>query len=507
MSETEPFIYDEVPYPSFVFPQTHPDRLATMGRFMGIGTTDPDKCRFLELGCGDGTNICSHAYSLPNSSFVGIDLSTVEIDSAKRTAADLELSNIEFVQGDVTDLDLENLGEFDFIIAHGLYSWVPGVVRDAILNIYQQCLAPNGIGYISYNALPGCHIRRISSEIMQYHSRLETDALNKVGRGIEGLRAITTASASDSVYQAMLSLELDQIVERTPENVFHDDHSVINQPFYFHEFCSMIGKHDLAFVCEAEPSDMLDKGLSDEAIKILDSLSGTPTERTQYRDLITGRRFRSSLICKASQLPTTSPKLEEIDRSYISTQLTSTEDARFDDNSAVRFDSASGNNLKLNHPLTKFVLIHLERVRPETPSFENLIEAARTTLGDDHVNAEHIDRLRGFLIQLFLAGFIKLHSLNLGLNRDISEHPIASKFARWQLSRGSKTVTTLGGANLEIEIPAVAKLITLLDGTNDQSEIALKIKEEFAPHQLSADIERMVEDNLKSISNARLLVG
>lgn len=507
MSQTEPFIYDEVPYPSFVFPQTHPDRLATMGRFMGIGSTDPDKCRVLELGCGDGTSLCSHAYSLPNSTFVGIDLSVVEINSAEKAAADLELSNIDFQQADVTDLDLEDLGEFDFIIAHGLFSWVPDVVREAILTIYQQCLAPSGIGYISYNALPGCHIRRISSEIMQYHSRLETDALNKVGRGIEGLRAIATASASDSIYQAMLSLELDQIVERTPENVFHDDHSVVNQPFYFHEFCSMIGKHDLAFVCEAEPSDMLDNGLSDEAIKILDSLAGDPIERSQYRDLVTGRRFRSSLICKASQLPTTSPKIEEIDRSYISTQLSSTEDARFDDNSAVQFESASGNNLKLNHPLTKFVLIHLERLRPETPSFGNLIEAARRSLGDDHVNSEHIDRLRGFLMQLYLAGFVKFHSLNLGLNRDISERPIASKFARWQLTRGSKTVTTLGGANLEIEIPAVAKLITLLDGTNDRCDIVLKLREEFAPDQSIADIERMVEENLKSISNARLLVG
>lgn len=507
MSQSESFIYDEVPYPSFVFPQTHPDRLVTMGRLMGTPTASPESCRVLELGCGDGTNLCSHAYSLPNSLFVGIDLSTVEIDSAKRSASELELSNIEFHQADVTDLDIDGLGRFDIIVAHGLFSWVPDFVREAILNIYEQCLAPNGIGYISYNALPGCRIRQISSEIMQYHSRNETDALKRVSLGIEGLRAVATASAADSVYQAMLSLELDQIADRTPENVFHDDHSTVNQPFYFHEFCSMIAGHGLKFLCEAEPSDMLDKGLSDEAIKILDNFSSDPFERSQYRDLITGRRFRSSLICKASNSPAPSPLLNEVDRSYLSTQLTSEEDSRFDDDSTVQFDSASGNNLKLNHPLTKFVLIELEHRRPETPSFSGLIDAARQALATEHTNEEHIGRLRSFLMQMFLAGFIKLHSFDLASHREISDRPIASRFARWQLERGSTTITTINGANLEIEIPAVAKLITLLDGSNDRSEIVRMIKEEFAPDQSEAEVERIVNENLNSILNARLLVG
>jgi len=507
MSETKPFIYDEVPYPSFVFPQTHPDRLATMGRLMGIPTATPDKCRVLELGCGDGTNLCSQAYSLPSSSFVGIDLSTVEIDSAKATAVELALSNIEFRQADVTDLDLTELGKFDFIIAHGLFSWVPDFVRAAILNIYDQCLAPHGVGYISYNALPGCHIRQITSGIMQYLSRNETDAMKKVSIGIAGLEAITSAASADSVYQATLSLELDQIAERTPANVFHDDHSTFNHAFYFHEFCSIITGHDLRFVCEAEPSDLLDKGLSDEAIRLLDSVSGDPHERSQYRDLITGRRFRSSLVCKAANAPTYSPLLTEIDRSYISTQLISEENARYDDDSTVQFDSASGNNIKLNHPLTKYVLIELERRRPETLSFFELIKNSRQALAIEQVSDEHVDRLRSFTMQMYLAGFLKLHSFDLAAIREVSDRPIASKLARKQLEGGSKTVTTMNGANLEIEIPAVARLISLLDGTRNIIELTETIKSEFAPDQSTSDIKRMVEENLRSILNARLLVG
>lgn len=110
-------------------------------------------------------------------------------------------------------------------------------------------------------------------------------------------------------------------------------------------------------------------------------------------------------------------------------------------------------------------------------------------------------------MQMFLAGFVKLHSFDLASPREIPERPMASKFARCQLERGSKTVTTINGANLEIEIPAVAKLIMLLDGRNDLSEIVRIIKEEFAPDQSDADIERMVNENLRSILNARLLIG
>ncbi|HMT08556.1 MAG TPA: class I SAM-dependent methyltransferase [Pyrinomonadaceae bacterium] len=506
MSQADTFIYDEVPYPSFVFPQTHPDRLATMGRLMGIPTADPDECRVLELGCGDGTNLCSQAYSLPKSSFIGIDLSTVEIESANKTVAELGLFNIEFRQADVTGLNVEKLGTFDFIIAHGLFSWVPDAVRPALLDIYRTCLAPNGIGYISYNALPGCHIRRITSDLMQYHSRNETDAITKVGVGIAGLSEIASAASDDSVYQMMLFLEAEQIAERTLENVFHDDHSAYNQPFYFHEFCSMIADRGLSFVCEAEPSDMLDKDLSDKALEYLDSVTNDPLVRSQYRDFITGRRFRSSLICRSSNKPATSPKPSKIDRLFLSTQLTSSDSARYDDDSTVQFDSASGNNLKLNHPLTKFVLLELERCRPQTPSFSELLDTAELSLEDEFLGDEHIERLRGFLLQMFLAGFVKLHSFRLPVTSEISTRPTVSKFARWQLSRGSKTVTTFNGSNLEIEIPAVAKLISLLDGTREVSDLVKLIAAEYGSDQPISDVETMVKENLKSLLNARLLV-
>ncbi len=146
------FSYDEVPYSSFTFPQTRPDRLATLGAFHGMQPAAPESCRVLELGCGDGTNLLSFAYILPGSSFLGVDLSRVHIDSANRAAGELRLKNLEFHCDDVMNLTRDGVGEFDYIIAHGLFSWVPEAVRTRILEIYAECLAPHGVGYISYNA-------------------------------------------------------------------------------------------------------------------------------------------------------------------------------------------------------------------------------------------------------------------------------------------------------------------------------------------------------------------
>ncbi len=169
MSEPK-FGYDEVPYSSFTFPQTRPDRLATLAAFLGMRPAPPERCRVLELGCGDGTNLISFAYILPDSRFVGIDLGQRHIEDAKNAATELGLTNLEFHCEDVMNFSRERYGEFDYIIAHGLFSWVPEAVRTKILKIYAECLTPQGVGHISFNAYPGCKTREMLWDMMKYYT-------------------------------------------------------------------------------------------------------------------------------------------------------------------------------------------------------------------------------------------------------------------------------------------------------------------------------------------------
>ena len=117
--------YDSLPYPTKFFAETNPNRMAALGKLLGIDVPDPRKCRVLEFGCGDGSNLLSHAALLPGSKFLGVDISTEHIKTAKAWADEIGLSNIEFQQADLMDMDSSRYGEFDFIVAHGLISWVP----------------------------------------------------------------------------------------------------------------------------------------------------------------------------------------------------------------------------------------------------------------------------------------------------------------------------------------------------------------------------------------------
>lgn len=493
------FIYDDVPYPSFVFPQTNPDRLSTLARVHGIDAADPAKCRMLELGCGDGTNLLSLAYMLPESRFVGIDLAATHINAAKRSALELGLANVEFLEMDVTQADPAALGEFDFIVAHGLFSWVPEFVRPAIFDLYANCLAPTGVGYISYNALPGCHIREITHGMMKFATRNISDPREKVAAGIEFLESVVDAAEEDSVYQTMLDLELEQISERTPENVFHDDLSEMNRPFYFEEFTDLLEKHGFQYLCEAEPSELGKQA----AFKFPEGFSSDVTAREQYRDFAIGRRFRTTLFCQKDLAVDRDFRPERLKGLRFAAQLeTDSSDSTAND-SPVSFTTPKGNKVTLNHPLTKAGLTAIADAWPRALKLTDIVGAAN--------EADAMVTL-GYFTQLYMAGFLKAHCLEQQFFTEISERPEASRFARYQIERGSNAVATLTGLNLEIKDPAIGRLLYLADGTRDIDDLTqsmLEFAAEFNAEEMldPGEMKASVLNNLQAFADAGLLVG
>ena len=166
---TGPNAYDEVPYDNLAFAQTHPDRLATTARMFGLQPPPIATGRVLELGCAGGGNLIPMAFNLPDGEFVGIDLSRRHVDTALSTIRALEMRNIRIIHGSILDID-ESWGLFDYVICHGVFSWVEPHVQDAILRIASGNLVENGIAYISYNTYPGWHMRETVRHMMRYHS-------------------------------------------------------------------------------------------------------------------------------------------------------------------------------------------------------------------------------------------------------------------------------------------------------------------------------------------------
>ncbi len=190
-----PTDYDELPYPGGSYTQTHPDRLATLAILFGMTPAPVERCRVLELGCGDGGNLIPMAFALPKSSFFGVDLAGTAISRGLELIGQLGLANIRLHQVNLIDMgDMSaDSARYDYIIAHGLYSWVPPDVRERILEICKSQLAPNGVAFVSYNAYPGGHLHDTVREMMRFHTRHVTDAREKVRQARELLEFLVEA--------------------------------------------------------------------------------------------------------------------------------------------------------------------------------------------------------------------------------------------------------------------------------------------------------------------------
>lgn len=288
--------YDTVPYLGAAFPQTHPRRLAVIATLFGMRPAPPANCRVLEIGAGDGGNLIAMAQAAPESSFLGIDLAAVPVAKANARIADLGLNNIQMQVLNLLDLRQQDQ-PFDYIVAHGVYSWIPNAARDGLLAAISRLLAPQGVAFVSYNALPGGHLRLMLREMMQFHLRGVEDPQERVEQARALLDFLPDSHSNPSEYHAFLRAEADAWQHRSDFALFHDELGEEYHPLYFHQFIDHASEHQLQFLGEAEFGDMQDMVLRPEAAATLRDLTDDIIVREQYLDFLKGRRFRQTLLC------------------------------------------------------------------------------------------------------------------------------------------------------------------------------------------------------------------
>jgi SAM-dependent methyltransferase len=240
-------LYDQVYYETFPRPQTHPDRLAAVARLFGMDPAPVASCRVLEIGCGNGGNLIPMAYYLPGGCFTGIDLAAEPIAAGCATADELELRNLTLQAADLRDIGAES-GEFDYIVAHGIYSWIPADVRDRLMAVCRERLAPQGVAFISYNVFPGRYISQMLREMMRYHTRGVADAAARIEQARWFLQFLRDGRQSSPKWQALVEEEIENLLEHGDGSLFHDDLAEINEPVYFHEFAAHAGRHGLQYL-------------------------------------------------------------------------------------------------------------------------------------------------------------------------------------------------------------------------------------------------------------------
>ncbi len=381
-------IYDQVPYPSLSYTKSHPDRLATVATLLGAAPKPITCCRVLELGCASGGNLIPMAYGLPESEFVGVDYSATQIDEGRQVVRALGLSNIRFQCADILELE-SGLGSFDYIIAHGVFSWVPRPVQDKVFELCAQNLTSNGVAYVSYNTYPGWRLIGVIRDMMLYHTRHIANPQEKVAQARGLLDFLAEAIPAESgaygsfinMYAQFLQGELKGAGVRGDAFLLHDELEDVNEPIYFHRFVERAAGYGLKYLGEARFQEMTESRFPQEVSETLGRMSQDIVEFEQYMDFLKNRMFRQTLLCH--QGVTTSRTLNPalLTKFYAASHAQSMpDDVDLGSSEVLKFQASDGAVLAIDHPVTKAAFGYLGEVWPRSVSFGVLLDTARDRL-------------------------------------------------------------------------------------------------------------------------------
>lgn len=290
--------YDDVPYPSHAFPATAPERLAMVGALFGLRTPDPATARVLELGSSSGGQLLPHALLYPGSTALGLDLSPVQITLGQHTAAALGAHNLRLEVADLATWRPEP-GAWDYVICHGVYSWVPPEVQRSILQICRAALSPHGVAAVSWNANPGWHVQGMLRDAMRFLVDPHAPLAHRAARGKDVVRVLASTLSDAGSPHARLLQTMATSFELLPDSyIAHEYLEQHNQPLYLAEFTQHAARADLRYLSDSHVSHGLPQLLDPQLQQRLAGLARTQIELEQYLDFFAGRPFRTSLLVR-----------------------------------------------------------------------------------------------------------------------------------------------------------------------------------------------------------------
>jgi methyltransferase-like protein/2-polyprenyl-3-methyl-5-hydroxy-6-metoxy-1,4-benzoquinol methylase len=475
LGPTTPNSYDEVPYESNPFPQSHPDRLAVMATLFGMKPKPINSCRVLELGCASGGNLIPMAAGFPSSRFVGVELSARQVADGQALIEAVGLKNIELRQMSIMDVN-EKFGEFDYIIAHGVYSWVPDDVQEKILEICRTNLAAEGVAYVSYNTYPGWHYRGMIRDMMMYHTRHLSIPQARAAQARALLDFLAqSVPTENNAYGIMLKNELDLLRKQKDYYLIHEHLEDANRPLYFYEFAERTARLGLQYLGEAEFSTMLTANFPKQVADTLKQVSNDIVRTEQYMDFLRNRTFRQTLLCRKEVGLKRNLGPSDMQGFYIASPAKPvSENPDVLSNKSEQFRDQVGHTLTTTNPLAKAVFAHLAEIWPQSAAFHDLLSVARTRMApmlakDASVLAREAEVLGTDIFTAYTTNMVELHIQKQDFVVEVSARPMVSALARGQARLGS-TVTNVRHERLPLDAFNL-QLAMLLDGKRDRKAL------------------------------------
>lgn len=373
--------YDSHPYPGYAYWFTHPDHLYVLGTLYGLKPALPAGARVLELGCGDGGNIVALAALLPGTACVGVDLSAVHVAAGKAFAAAIGATNVTMLQGDIAALP-DGLGTFDYIIAHGVYAWVPPAVREGLLAAINAHLAPNGVALVSYNALPGWHDLDPVRRLMKFHTDPVADDAEKIRQARQIAAWYATEAALFDPERAKFLARVGEVVASASDSlVRHDYLAEFHGTSTFSDFIGRAEGHGLSYLCNAMQGRGQIHNLEPDVRELVERVPSRLRQQ-QYMDFFENARFRTTLLCHAGQWIDDPPPTERYADLAIESRMDVDPWAMASRGDAAVLLETSSGFIEVTGTPFRVVLSALHRHRPRAVPMRELFEEVTVVLSE-----------------------------------------------------------------------------------------------------------------------------
>jgi SAM-dependent methyltransferase len=482
--------YNSTPYPSYPYPNTQAERLYTIGKLFGMQPVDFKSCKVLELGCASGGNLIPMASLFPESTFVGVDISSVQIQQGQEQINALKLNNITLKNASITEINAK-FGKFDYIIAHGVFSWVSKDIQDKIFEIFSKNLNKNGIAYVSYSTLPGWNLVKSIREMILFHTKDLTNPAEKVRQARLLLKFITEAHAGNkNAYAQEIADEVAVLDESEDSYILHGHLAENNEAFYFHQVVQKASEAGLQYLGDTGIASMFPGNFTSQTAEILLQAADDVVKVEQYMDFIRNRRFRSSLFCSKDIALNRNLTPECLEDFYILSQINVDENllnANLTSRAEVAIKFANGAVLQTSNPSVILAIKILAAQNGKPIATKELLNKFFDTAGGS-INKElaRASILEQFL-RLVLADAIGIFSSPGKFTNAISEKPMASELARLQAANNFWiTNQRLEKNNIDLFNRV---LIQYLDGTNDFDSILQKMARHVENEDLSLSLD------------------
>ncbi|PLK26052.1 methyltransferase regulatory domain-containing protein [Novosphingobium sp. TH158] len=494
--------YDLLPYESKPFAMSQPARLGALARLFGLEAAPLAKARVLELGCASGGNIIPHAARYPDAQFVGVDLARTQVAAGRARIERMGLNNIEILCKSFTEIG-EELGTFDYIICHGVYSWVPPQVQDAIMKVIRARLSPVGVACVSYNVLPGWRMMQPLRDAFLLAVPDGVDSLGRVRMAREMLEFMAKTSPDKGPYGETLRNWAQRLASLPDDYIAHEFLEECNDPSLIRDFANAAAVHGLGYLGECELSAMILDNYGQELAEGVRARGGSDLVASeQWLDILSGRTFRQSLLIANERMAGVNRALSPDSIAALHFVLPAgCKVAR--DGDATTFTAADGRLLSSTLPSVGGML---EKMAQSFPASTNV--AALTEGAEDQARAEMLDAL----YRMAMTGLLYLQSEPVPCATNAGDKPRASLVARSDAEAGAGYTTSLRHETVALD-PGAQALLPSLDGTNGKEELEAALLEATQKGALSFARDGNAITDAKELKSAiaellpNLLVG